>query len=102
MAVRNRDEIIAKIRNRQIFQAGALSGVVGGGLPPGHGMPAEHAGQYEADLSDREVAYTVLSYLTPIAWVLNDGTVRVPPHRYSVTTGAHQGVAREALGVPRP
>lgn len=42
----------------------------------------EHAGR---------IVYTVMSYNTPIAWVLDDGTEVIPPVRYSVTTSKHQG-----------
>ena len=41
------------------------------------------------------IVYTVMSYRTPIAWVMRDGRVIVPPIRHSQTTGRHL----RALGV---
>ncbi|MCF2531175.1 hypothetical protein [Yinghuangia soli] len=38
------------------------------------------------------IRYTVYSYVTPIAWVLDDDTVVVPQVRYSITTSGHQGL----------
>lgn len=38
------------------------------------------------------IRYTVYSYVTPIAWVLDDDTVVIPPVRYSITTSGHQGL----------
>lgn len=37
------------------------------------------------------IAYIVRSYLTPIAWVLEDGTVYRVSQKFSVTTSKHQG-----------
>jgi hypothetical protein len=42
-----------------------------------------------------EIVYTVMSYYTPVAWVMRDGRVIVPPIRHSVTTQRHI----RALGV---
>ena len=39
----------------------------------------------------------VYSYATPIAWVLDDGSVVIPEHSYSTTTSHHQGLARMYL-----
>lgn len=44
-----------------------------------------------------DVAYVVMSYATPIAWVLEDGTVRVVDQKFSVTTTRHQGFVRAYL-----
>lgn len=43
----------------------------------------------------RWITYTVMSYQTPIAWVMRDGRVIVPPLKHSVTTQRHI----RALGV---
>lgn len=43
------------------------------------------------------VEYVVLSYGTPIAWVLTDGTAVVPAVKYSVTTSKAQGYVRAGL-----
>ncbi len=59
-------------------------------LPWGHRLPADYAATYW-EQSD-QIVYTVWSYNTPIAWVLDDGTVVQPPVKYSVTTSKHQGM----------
>lgn len=41
---------------------------------------------------DNKITYTVYSYSTPIAWVLDTGEVIEPPIKYSVTTSKHQGL----------
>lgn len=70
------------------------------GPQDGHGqMPADAAALYEADRP--HIAYTVVSYHTPIAWVLNDGQVRVPDVRYSATTTQHQSMCRVHLNRAR-
>lgn len=43
--------------------------------------------------------YVVISYQTPIAWVI-DGEATVPDVGYSPSTGQHQYMAAHALGVP--
>jgi hypothetical protein len=43
----------------------------------------------------QHITYSVMSYQTPVAWVMRDGRVIVPPVRYSQTTGRHM----QALGV---
>jgi hypothetical protein len=50
---------------------------------------------YKAD-SDN-IKYTVVSYSTPIAWVLNDDSVRIPDDKYSVATTQHQGMCKVYL-----
>lgn len=42
--------------------------------------------------------YVVYSYNTPIAWVIGRGEVKVPDHRYSVTTTHHQNMCRSWMG----
>lgn len=44
-------------------------------------------------------AYIVYSYRTPIAWVRTDGSICIPPVRYSNTTTQHQWMVARALGV---
>lgn len=43
----------------------------------------------------RGITFVAMSYATPIAWVMVDGRVIVPPVRYSQTTSRHL----RALGV---
>lgn len=61
-------------------------------LPWGTRLPDEWRDQYKAAERDDRITYTVLSYETPIAWVLDDGTVVRPPVKYSITTTGHQGL----------
>lgn len=46
-----------------------------------------------------QAEYVVMSYNTPIAWVI-DGQAVVPDIGYTPTTGQHQYLAAHALGVP--
>lgn len=73
----------------------ALSAVLGkvGGFASTGRLSMEWAERY--GLSD--VTYTVVSYGTPIAWVLSDGAVVIPTESYSLTTTQHQAAARRAL-----
>lgn len=41
---------------------------------------------YRAHAAAADIRYTVVSYATPIVWVLTDGTIVDPGDRYSVTT----------------
>lgn len=43
------------------------------------------------------LAYVVMSYATPIAWALTDGTTVVVEERFSATTSRHQSVVRLSL-----
>jgi hypothetical protein len=57
----------------------------------GHGqLPPEWAERYRAD--EQATVYTVISYRTPIAWVLESGEVVIPDAKYSRTTTGHQGL----------
>lgn len=87
------DEAPERIRDRQPFQASALSGVKGS---TGTGdLPAELAELYEEVRPS--ITYTVLSYRTPIAWYIEDGGWHLTACRWSVTTTQHQGTVRGAL-----
>jgi len=93
----NRDDIVDAIRDRRAFLSASMSGRAGGGLASDHQLSNADRDGYEADVARREVVYTVYSYATPIAWVLVDGSVRLPEARYSKTTTRQQNIAREAL-----
>ena len=41
-----------------------------------------------------QIVYSVVSYDTPIAWVMRDGRVIVPPAWYSQTTSRHVSALR--------
>lgn len=74
-------------RNREEFKCnGTLSGW---SFKVGHTgrLPLE----WERIYNDSDVAFTVLSYGTPIAWVLTNGEEVKPSVKYSVTTSRHQG-----------
>ena len=60
-------------------------------------MPEAWADVYKRD--GEHITYTILSYDTPIAWVLDDGMWRVPDVYYSVTTARHIGTARYAITI---
>jgi len=51
---------------------------------------------------DGTVRYVVVSYNTPIAWVLNDGTVYCVKQSFSVTTSKQQNYVRAWLGAAVP
>lgn len=69
----------------------AMSAVAGAASTSGQ-LPEPYRAEYWAATRAGNVAYTVLSYQTPIAWVLTDGTVVVPSVKYSRTTSNHQGM----------
>lgn len=59
--------------------------------PYGHGrLNPEWAARYSADFD--KIVYTVVSYSTPIAWVLDSGEVVKVGQKFSVTTSGHQGM----------
>jgi hypothetical protein len=98
------------IATRQAFEThtSSMTGVEHGVLPYNHQLPQEWEARYRRDRE--RIRYVVLSYDTPIAWVLGSGTVVVPremegwakgqPLKYSRTTSKHQRIACAALGVP--
>lgn len=55
-------------------------------------LPQWWADRYRSDADAGRITYQVYSYSTPIAWVLDDGTVTMPQVRYSITTSRHQGL----------
>lgn len=84
-------------------------------------LPSPYAEQYNASRDLGSITYVVLSYNTPIAWVLDTGVVVIPDVKYSISTTRHQSylyglrathprtVARQAYSilhsrpsVPRP
>lgn len=83
------------LSNREAFRRAGfgMSAVTGPAATLGQ-LPEPYRAQYRAQESAGLIAYTVLSYQTPILWVLTGGTVIYPDVRYSVTTSNHQGFAR--------
>ncbi|MFD5701321.1 hypothetical protein [Streptomyces lasiicapitis] len=80
----------ALARHEPFDTYGAFRAVDGYCLPFGTRLPPEWRERYQAD--GDEIAYTVLSYQTPIAWVLRSGVVAIPTVKYSRTTTGHQGL----------
>jgi hypothetical protein len=95
---RARELTIAALQSRKPFnRAGfAMKGVEGAVSSTGR-MPAGSAGMYRDNASEDMIAYTVLSYATPIAWVTREGTVIIPEASYSNTTTHHQGLCAAYL-----
>lgn len=56
-----------------------------------------HVKAYTWHAQVNDVMFTVLSYATPIAWVLRNGTVVIPEDTYSRTTSSHQSLCRSYL-----
>jgi len=77
---------------------GALSGVANPEYAYPGQMPEAHAQRLARDLATGDVTYMIVSYVTPIAWKMRDGSVRRPRVTYSRTTSAHQGKAGYVLG----
>lgn len=71
------------------FKGSNIQGISGATSTSGR-MPLGALTQYNAHRDANAIAYTVVSYSTPIAWVLNDGTVIDPGYSYSVTTQRHR------------
>ncbi|MEU0924556.1 hypothetical protein [Streptomyces malaysiensis] len=69
---------------------GAFHAVEGYHLPFRDRLPHRWREQYIED--GDEIIYTVLSYRTPIAWVLRCGAVVIPDVKYSQTTSGHQSM----------
>lgn len=88
-----RDEYAKAISERKPFKGGAaIHGVEGKSWSTGR-LPEDWAGKYIFD----DVAYTVLSYGTPIAWVNSNGERVIPDVSYSRTTSGHQTFVKSYL-----
>jgi hypothetical protein len=95
---RARELTIAALEGHKPFKRSgfAMQGVEGAVSSTGR-MPEGSAGMYRDNASEDMIAYTVLSYATPIAWVTREGTVIIPDASYSNTTTHHQGLCRVYL-----
>lgn len=85
-------DVPAKWRAREEFNCnGTLTGhIVSEGMSPSVGrLNDDEINRLITDLPN--LAYVVMSYRTPIAWVLRDGTEYRVVQRFSVTTSKHQG-----------
>lgn len=96
MAIRgqSREKAIEGLRTRTEFRTstGSFRGVEGRVDTTGW-MDAEDCDRYRAD----DVVYTVMSYRTPIAWVVRGGRVVIPNANYSATTRQHLSYCRAYL-----
>lgn len=93
-SVRTLDEAEVKIKALEVFRlrsGASLRAVDEAPYWLGH-LPA----QFSEDITLAE--YVVLSYNTPIAWVI-DGEKFVPDVGYSRTTGQHQYLVKHAWGM---
>ncbi len=94
-----RNRTIADLGNRNPFKrSGFAMWATENANDVGWGyMPQEQIDEFQAARKDGKITYVVMSYNTPIAWVLDDGTKVIPAVKYSVTTSNHQGMCRYAL-----
>jgi len=89
-----RERTIAALRNHKPFErSGFAMRAIEGKTSLSGRLPVEWLTRYR----NTEIAYTVISYQTPIAWVTSDGQIYIPDESYSVTTSHHQGLCRVYL-----
>jgi hypothetical protein len=89
-----RERTIAALQNRKPFhRSGFAMRAIEGKTSLSGRLPVGELIAYRKS----EIAYTVISYQTPIAWVTTDGEVYVSQESYSVTTSHHQGLCRVYL-----
>jgi hypothetical protein len=95
---RARQVTIARLQDREPFQRKGFSmTAVDGAVSTTGRLPQQYADQYNMAAKHGQVAYTVLSYSTPIAWVTANGNVIVPDVKYSQTTTQQQSLCRVYL-----
>lgn len=88
-----RDRVANHIRKHEAFSYAGLALTAVDGK---HGTGRMEGDDYERYTTD-DVAYTVYSYATPIAWITRSGLVRISKATYSVTTAQHIGICCVAL-----
>lgn len=89
----------AALADREAFSTHGSLRAGAGGVPDTGRLPEPYRTAYRGALARGRLSYTVYSYRTPIGWVLDDGSVVIPPVFYSRTTARHQGLLY-ALGKP--
>jgi hypothetical protein len=96
----NRIRIIAALKAQVPFEYSSISGWTarGDGEMRTEELPEVHTQELRGMDRAGMVAFIVMSYRTPIAWILKSGTLVMPDVKYSVTTTQHQEIVREALG----
>lgn len=92
----NYEQIKSRLTERRAFEGNTMRAIEGATWGTGQ-LPAEHRQAYEEARFNNDIGYTVISYRTPIAWTLRDGSVVIPDVRYSVTTSRQQGLCRAYL-----
>jgi hypothetical protein len=83
-----------RLARRQPFDGHTMEAHTGPAVFAGELNATERA-RFEAD-RDRTI-YTVFSYVTPIAWVLDDGTIYHVQQKWGATTSKHQSYAKAWL-----
>ena len=97
---RNAAAIARAFRNSENFAtSGALKGVADPYWIETGRMSREDAHALRTAQNDLGIDYIVLSYGTPIAYLIKRGEWVVPDARYSVTTSKHQHTIRCALSM---
>jgi hypothetical protein len=90
----------AYIRNGIAFTGSNFRGVDGSfGGPHGSRWYLNGAAleRWEQDQRAGKIHYSVWSYETPIAWLVEGEGWVIPPVKYSMSTGRHQGYVRRAV-----
>lgn len=97
---KNREEAVTLIKGLVDFERSGISArTAQWDSEPRQGeMPDETYAKLVSDVRKAATTYVVFSYQTPIAWVLDDGSVVLPEIKYSVATSQHQAMVREAYG----
>ncbi len=94
---KTREMVIASLEGKKPFKTSGSFSAVEGAVESFGQLPKEFAEDYMIEVKNDDVIYTVLSYKTPIAWVLRDGTVTIPAVKYSQTTTQQQTMCRVYL-----
>lgn len=88
------------LANRQPFTThGALSATTDQYDMVTGRLPEPDAGMFKRAAAAGMIEYAVYSYGTPILWIMFDGTVISPDHKYSPTTTQHQNLARHGFHI---
>lgn len=104
MPYSNYKDIEYRVETEQNFQGNRSSGISLGAdncgsntVGWGHRLFGDDKDAWDRDANTRgRMTYVVKSYATPIAWVLNDGTVYVTSGSFSTTTSRIQNICRRA------
>jgi hypothetical protein len=95
----NRTRVIAAMKAKVPFEYSSISGWTArgdGDLRTGD-LPEPYLQMLLSADKAGEVEFVVMSYRTPIAWILKNGLVMVPEVTYSFTTSQHQRIVEETL-----